>query len=367
MPLITEPKTATTVAPSQPARPEVTMGRNQATTARAESLKQRLTEAQRAQPNTIAPRQAGSSARQEQYSKLQAYQNTAPVQTTHTQPMQDVEPPPVQPVSVPTEGAPIDVPATDAAPQLANSVETTDSAPEASSEPLSPQFVALAKQERQLRKARQELKAQQDAWKSEQARFVNTDELKTDPLGTLSKLGLTYDRLTELQLSQISPDPNQSLINKITELEAKLAAVDEQFTKRDSAAYDAAVNQIRSDVKLLVDADPAFETIKATGESEAVVELIRKVFDSEGTILAVEEAAKMVEDKLVEVETERLRSLQRLSKIKSRLGTMEKPVVEQGLQQQPTQKTLSNAGSVARPLTARERAIMAFESAKNKG
>lgn len=355
MPLIVEPKGSSTPVQPTPTRPEVKFGTPTTTTARVDALKQRLTTPQN---NPVAPRPAGSTARAEQYAKLQSHV-TAPVTPQHTQPLQDIEPPPSG--MAPTESIEA------ATPQVDNSVGTTDAGIEATKEPLSPQFVALAKQERQLRKARQELKAQQDAWKAQQASAVSIDDLKSDPLGTLSKIGLTYDQLTELQLSQINPDPNQHLLKKIEDLEARLASVDEQFTKRDSAAYDAAVNQIRNDVKLLVDSDPTFETIKATGESEAVVELIRKVFDAEGTILAVEEAAQLVEDKLVERETERLKQLQKLSKIKSRLGKPAENLEEASdLQQQPVQTTLSNSGTVSRPLTARERAIMAFENAKSK-
>jgi hypothetical protein len=356
MALVTEPKAASTPVATTPTRPSVTFGTPKPTTARVDALKQKLSNPQ-APATTVAPRPAGSTARAEQYAKLQAH--AAPV-PQNTQPLQDIEPPPSGMVenAIATEGA---------VPQVDNSVEVAEKTAEAPSEPLSPQFVALAKQERQLRKARQELKAQQDAWKAQQASMVSIDDLKTDPLGTMSKLGLTYDQLTELQLSQINPDPNQQLLNKIAELEAKLSSVDEQFTKRDNAAYEAAVNQIRNDVKLLVDSDPTYETIRATGESEAVVELIRKVFDAEGAILSVEEASQLVEDKLLEREVERLRALQKLSKVQSRLGKLTENSAEASeLKQQPVQTTLSNAGTVSRPLTARERAIMAFESAKSK-
>jgi hypothetical protein len=359
MALITEPRGTTAQNPAPAARPEVTFGKPAQTTARVDALKQKLSNTVTT-TNPVAPRPAGSTARAEQYAKLQSHVAPKAPVAQHTQPLQDIEPPPSGMV---TNAAPTDA----TVPQLDTSVGDTETAAEAPSEPLSPQFVALAKQERQLRKARQELKVQQDAWKAKQASMVSIDDLKTDPLGTMSKLGLTYDQLTELQLSQINPDPNQQLLNKISELEAKLATVDEQFTKRDNAAYEAAVNQIRNDVKLLVDSDPAYETIKATGESEAVVELIRKVFDAEGTILSVEEASQLVEEKLLEREVDRLNTLQKLSKIQSRLGKRaEKPVEASELQQQPVQTTLSNAGTVSRPLTARERAIMAFETAKKK-
>lgn len=357
MPLITEVKAASNQVAPNPVnnRVEVKMGVQAPTTARVEALKAKLTGQPVPQP--VAPRPAGSTARAEQYAKLQNQNGITKAVMPAKQPMQDVEPPPqqVQPQS------------SQDLTQINNNVETVEQAPEATEKPISPQFAALAKQERQLRKARMELKAQQDAWKAEQASYVNKDVLKNDPLKALSEAGISYEKLTELQLSQIAPDPNQTLLTKIAELEAKLASVDEQFVKRDTQAYDAAVNQIRNDVKLLVDSDDTFETIKATNEQEAVVELIKKVFDAEGTILAVEEAAKLVEEKLLERKLREVETLTKLSKIKSRLSKpAENPEEANTVQQTQKQPTLSNQAAVSRPLTARERAIMAFETAKTK-
>lgn len=366
MPLNIEPKGSPAVPATKTptSRVEVTYGTPNPTTAKVDALKQKLSTPQNANP--VAPRPAGSTARAEQYSKLQ---NQAPQQTQQVgvkkQPMQDIEPPPSGMPAVNTAAQ--QVVKEEAAPQVDSSVEKSNE-PEATSEPVNPQLALLAKQERAIRKARQDLKVQQDALKAKEATMVSIEALKSDPLRVLSELGVTYDNLTEQQLSQINPDPNQQLLNKIAELESRLASVDEQFTKRDTQAYEAAVNQIRSDVKLLVDSDPTFETISATGETETVVELIQKVFDKEGTILSVEEAARLVEDKLLERKLEEVKRLTALSKIKSKLGSPAEPVTEANeAQQLAPQTTLSHANSVSRPLSARERAILAFENAKNKG
>lgn len=354
MPLVVEPRSRSGQPIQQAAKPEVTVGRVSPTTARAEALKAKLMN----QPNNnpAPPRIATTSARQEQYGKLQSYA-PAPTQAPQsTQPLADVPPPP--------SGA---NPAVDAAPsdpalyQSDNNVEVKEAPTEAASQPLSPQFVALAKKEQAIRKARQELKAQQEAFERERANYVAKESLKTDPLSALNELGLTYDKLTELQLSQQNPDPNQQTLEQLeklkAQLEERLSSFDQKLADRDKQAYDAAVNQIRRDVELLVDSDPSFETIKASGEIGAVVELIEKVFHKEGQILTVEEAAKLVEEALVERESDRLQKLLALSKIKSRVGVVEKTQQQEEVQQQP-QPTLSNTQSVNRPLTARERAIM---------
>lgn len=360
MPLIVEPRSRSGQPTQQPAKPEVTVGRNLPTTARAEALKAKLMG--QAPTNAAPPRVATTTARQEQYANLKSYAPqslTTTTTTAHNQPLANVPPPP--------SGANPDAPAVEAVQQepvlsqIDKSVEVKEEPTEAASQPLSPQFVALAKKEQAIRKARQELKAQQEAFERERANYVAKESLKTDPLSALNELGLTYDKLTELQLSQQNPDPNQQTLEQLeklkAQLEERLSSFDQKLADRDKQAYDAAVNQIRRDVELLVDSDPSFETIKASGEIGAVVELIEKVFHKEGQILTVEEAAKLVEEALVERESDRLQKLLALSKIKSRVGVTQKTEPQEEVQQQP-QPTLSNTQSVNRPLTARERAIM---------
>ena len=347
MALNATPKTSSPPATVAPQRPTVNYGVPTATSARVAALKTRLSQ-QPTQP--IAPRVAGSTARQEEYANKPKYNTPTPQLQNATQPMSEIEPPPgyVAPGTQPNLS------------QTDNIVETPKPV-EANNEPLSPQFVALAKQEQRLRKAQRDLKAAKDAWQQQQAGFIKMDEFKSDPLKYLTEAGISNDRLVELQIGQASPDPNLALTTKIQELEAKLAAVDEQFTKRDTQQYEAAVNQIRADVKLLVDSDPVYETIKSEGATEDVVDLIKRVFDKEGTVLSVEDAAKLVEDKLVEREFERLQRLSKLEKIKAKLAPPAEIPAEANLLQQQTPKTLTNQGAVARPMSARDRAVQAVE------
>ena len=360
MSLNTTPKGAASpqgqaVTPQVQQRPQINLTPPKQTTARVEALKAKLN----GQPvPQQAPRRAGTSARAEQYAKLPVYGNQQQQVIQKTQPFQNVEPPPSGLANPNQPPAALD-----------NSVEPTVRATEAAVEPSSEQFALLAKQERAMRRTRQELKAAQDALRNREADYVSKKALLHDPLKILNEAGIAYDRLTELQLSQANPDPNQKLLDKISELEGRLAKVDEQFTTRENVAYEAAVKQIRNDAKLLVDSDPSFETIKNLGQTEEVVELIKKVHETEDVILSVEEAASLVEEKLLEVESERFKRLQKLSKFKSKLGIPAESPVEAIPAQQSQQiqsKTLSNQGAISRPLTARERAILAFENARNK-
>lgn len=379
MPLNYTPKGApgtsqgqTTPAPST--RPQIKYGTPTPSTARAEALKSKLTGKVPAQP--APPRRAGSSARAQEFATLTRQDAQAgvpkpaapptPARTSARQ-QAGAEQFPAQPSGLTDPSAPAPEPLSQT-----DTVTGTSTPVAATTEPLSPQFVALAKQERQIRKARQELKAEQDAWQKQQAEFVRKSDLASDPMKSLNEAGITADRLVELQIAQANPDPNQALINQIAELKAELAGVKGEFTKRDSQSYTAAKNQIRKDAKLLVDSDPAYETIKTSDEmglgkesgTDAVVDLIEKVFHAEGIVLPVEEAAKMVEEKALEREFKRLERFRSLSKIKARMEPpAEIPAEATSLQQQPQTKTLTNNGAVQRPLTARERAILAVERA----
>jgi phosphopentomutase len=112
----------------------------------------------------------------------------------------------------------------------------------------------------------------------------------------------------------------------------------------------------------LVKNDPNFEAIRASGKGavKQVVQLIERTFDQDGILLTVEEAAQAVEDHLVEEATK----LTRIGKIQQRLAanakTAQKPVQTTGQSPQAS-KTLTNTMSTARPLSARERALLAFK------
>lgn len=272
-------------------------------------------------------------------------------------------------------------PRADAAPQA--SVTPTPSAPpqeapvvEAKEEQLSPKFLALAKQQKALRRQQLEIKQREDAFSKREADlkalesryqtdYVQKSRLKEDPMGVLNESGLTYDQLVNAQLSK---DPVQEAMKP---LEAKLAALEEANKKANDEAverqkrdYDQAVNHVRNEVKMLVDGDPEFETIVANDAQEAVVELIKETFEKDGTLLTAKEAATQIEDWLLDQAVK----MAGLEKVKKRLApaeTVTDPLAKAVSQQKQQPKTLSNATTTAqtKPLSSkekRERAIAAF-------
>lgn len=257
----------------------------------------------------------------------------------------------------------------------------------ASNEPLSSQYAVLARKEKALRLRDQQLKqkeaalkAQEDALKTpsepkfDSSKYISKEDLMRDPIRLLLESGLTYDQLTEAAMN----GPRQEDIALTSELkmlrdEIKALKGEQENTKKSFEEQQItqrkqAERQITNDVKRLVSNDANFETIRETDSVSDVVELITRTFDEDGILLTVEEAAQQVEDYLVE---EALK-ISRINKIQQRLQPKvpnAPTAVAQKTTARPEQsqmKTLTNAVSTARPLSAKERAIAAFEGKLKK-
>lgn len=250
--------------------------------------------------------------------------------------------------------------------------------PKAPEEPLSSQYAQLARKEKAIRAQAQQVKAKEAELAAREAALTAKSEPKApespnykdraskDPLGVMQELGISYEQLTELLLNQ---DPAQARYQtEIEALKAEIKSFKEESTKTrqedQQQQYKNAVNQIRTEVSQLVKSDEAFETIRETGSVDDVVELIEATFKEEGRILPIEEAAQLVEDHLLE----EAMKLTRLKKIQSRLNLPKAPTPapKQVNTAAPTAKTLTNSMSATKPLSATQRAILAFEGKLNK-
>lgn len=261
--------------------------------------------------------------------------------------------------------------------------EAEETAPETPKQDpaLTRQFAQLARQERALRaKAQQQdqaIKAREadlirreselQAKAPDLTKYIPRERLKEDALSVLDEAGISYDELTQQIIGRQPTDPRVTatigrLEAKIQELEEANKSSQKTYQDQQQASYQAAVKQIKMDAVALVKADPNFETIKATNSVNDVVELITKTYDKDGILLTVEEAAQEVENYLVE---EALK-LTQVQKIKARLaqnaqtGKTEQKTQPKAQQTQPM-KTLTNATSSSRKLSARERAMLAFK------
>jgi len=252
-------------------------------------------------------------------------------------------------------------------------------------DPLSSQYALLARREKALRaKAQQQeqaYKAREEALRLKEAElstksapqdlsgYISKDELKRNTWKALQDAEVSYDELTQQIINnQVPLDPRtESLMArmeaKIAKLESELETGKKGVIEQQNQAYKAAVQQIETDVRSLVKSDPAFDAIRATGSVKDVVELIELTYKEEGKLLTVEEAATLVEDHLMgEID-----KLTRIEKVKRRLNipgqekTAQAQTPARPNQQQQPMKTLTNATSSTRQLSAKERAILAFK------
>lgn len=245
---------------------------------------------------------------------------------------------------------------------------------------LSRQFAQIARQEKALRAREQQFKAREDAIKAREAAiteqpkqdmsgYISKDRLKSDPLSVFAEANMSYDDVVQQLINQPTKDPRvEAMFTQMQDEIKALKAANEQsqqsYKDQQTQQYQAAVKQIETDTRALVKSDPAFETIRATNSIKDVVDLIEQTYHKDNILLTVEEAAQQVEDYLVEEAFK----LTKIEKIQKRLKSVA-PQQSSSQVQQPSQqvkqpqpmKTLTNATSSTRQLSAKERAIMAFK------
>lgn len=273
------------------------------------------------------------------------------------------------------------------------SEETLEAAPEVVEPPkedtaVSRKFAQLARQEKALRMKIQQqeqsiktreaaLQARETELNSKQpdlSKYVPKDRIKQDLLSVMAEEGLSYDDMVQQLINQTSTprDPRveatmNELRNEIKALRQQGEDAKKQAADQQTQAYQAAVKQIKTDVTNLVHKDPAFETIKSTRSVNDVVELIERNYQHTGIVMTIEDAAQQVEDYLVE-EAMKLTKIGKIQQRLQKVATTQAPVQKQqqslpNKQQQPM-KTLTNATSSSRQLSAKERAILAFKGEK---
>lgn len=239
----------------------------------------------------------------------------------------------------------------------------------AETDPLSPKLAILAKREKLLRSREAEIKAKEDALKAKEAEYQSSYIPKTrlkDAAYEAFRAGeLSYDELTQqmLQQPQAEVDPVIRELKATQEkLLAKIDALENGNKEQQSKEYQQALTQLGHDVKTTLSGNQDYELINSLGMHAKVVDLIRDTFEQEERIMSIEDAAKEIEEYLLE-EAMKVTSV---GKVKAKL-TPQEPVEDkpetkqQPNQQQPAMRTLTNQVSASKPMTARERAILAFQ------
>lgn len=213
---------------------------------------------------------------------------------------------------------------------------------------LSPQLSALARKEQAFRERELALKERERALEVKLAGGDRFESLKAKlaakDFSELETLGLTYEEYTNYLLARQNGEKPETQAFK--KLETEISEMKKKQEESQAAQFEDTVSEYRKEIAALVSKDPAYSTVKELKHEEAVLQIILDAWEEDDEEVSVEQAAKDVEDFLIE-EAVRMASA---TKVKARLGEGEKkplPPPKPGL------KTLTQqvvAGSEKRPL-----------------
>lgn len=243
-------------------------------------------------------------------------------------------------------------------------------APEVAKAPADPKMDAFARKERQLRKMQQELISEKQRMTQKaqeyETGYIPKSRLKDDFWGVLAEAGIDQESFTQQLINQpnMNDPTTRALMSKLKQLEEKQTASERASQDATERQYKQAVQQISNEVKQLVDSNDAYETIKTMAAQDAVVELIEQTFTSTGNLMDIDEAARQVEEYLLN-EGRKFTQLKKLQKPTSEQQQQAPNVQQQKPAGQNNIKTLTNAVPTqpAKRMSdkeRRERALAAF-------
>ena len=247
--------------------------------------------------------------------------------------------------------APVETPEQNTIDAESSKVDNNSQATVEATQPLSPQYAALAREKQAVRQERAELarlKAELEAAKGNPASNLEA-ELKTNPLGTLQRYGISYEQLTEALLA----DPqNQELKALKDEINALKEGFNKTLADRDTAQEAQVLAEIRREADRLVTSSEDFELVKAQGRVKDAVKLIHENWKQTGEVLDTAEALALVEEEL-------LSDAMKIAALKKVQGKLAPPPQPQPAGEKQM-RTLTARDTASRPLSAKERAIAAF-------
>lgn len=237
---------------------------------------------------------------------------------------------------------------------------------------LSPKFAQLARQQKAFREERERLKKEREAFEAEKKKlgseYLSKEELRQkfrqNPSEVFEEFEVTNDQLTNLILNgQSQQDPTVlQLMKEVADLKKQLNSESQTRIKTTQEQYDRALAQIKTDAEKLIETEPEYEVLKEFGMSESVVELIKKEYEEKGIVMTVSDACKQVNDH-VSAQVEKILSLNKVKeKLKAPAEGGTQAVINETTQAKPKQTTtLTNGVATAKPMTAYERAVLAFK------
>lgn len=250
---------------------------------------------------------------------------------------------------------------------ISTPTETAKETPE-ETKPLSPQFAELARQRRSLQVKERELIDREKALTTNASGkdgWIDPAQLKSQPLSVLLQHGVTYDQLTEAILADqngVQPEL-QKLRDEVKNMKEEF---NKTLTEREQRQEQQALAEMQREAEMICRTGEEFALIRETRSVPDVVKLIERTYRETGEVMDVPEAMKLIEDELYS-ESLRIAGLQ---KVKEKLVPLT-PVaqtqpVQQQQPQQPQMRTLTARDSVQQQMTAKQRAISAFNGTLQK-
>lgn len=222
-----------------------------------------------------------------------------------------------------------------------------DTGVEETTNPISPQFAALARQRRALQVKERELADKERAFAANppgDAALIQ--RLKAEPLSVLQEHGVTYDQLTQAIMGTTETFDREAVESSILE------RVEGVLSEKEKASERAVMAQMQREAEGLAREGENFEMVRETRSIPDVMRLIERTYRESGEVLDVSEAMQLVEDELLQ-ESVRIASIK---KLQSRLAP-QAPVMQPQTRQM---RTLTNQDMGRAPMSAKARALAAF-------
>ncbi len=233
---------------------------------------------------------------------------------------------------------------------------------------LSPQMAALARKEQRFRQQQQSFEKERAEIAAERAEIAELKALK-QKLAAKDYSGLEglvdYNDYSQYQVNRLNgSDPVQEEIRK---LNGKISEIEKNSQETVNKQYEAAVQERRIAAQELVNKGTEFPRIKKANAHEAVVKHIMDTWEHDSKELSVEQAAKEVEEVLVEKARQWAKLLEDenaapaseekkpLPSLKPGLKTLTNQVTTQGELKRPV-KSLQHMSDQERWAEARRRA-----------
>lgn len=225
-----------------------------------------------------------------------------------------------------------------------------------STQPLSPQFAALAKQRRALQVKEREIadreaKLTQTPFNADE--YISKADLLSNPLKVFDA-GLTYDQLTEAILSsQSGVTPEIKALKD--ELKAIKDGIDNKFITQAEAQEEAALNSIADEIEALSKEGDDYELIRSENAVGPVLNKIYSHYKKTGEVLDTRTVMTQIENQYLE----KYLGYSNIGKVKSKIAPSLETQAQPQLQGKQM-KTLTNRDGASIPMDRRARAIAAM-------